>query len=282
MEPLEEEEEGEEEENVDEEEEPPKKKKNKRAKRGPRGLWKQDLVDDLVDIIITNDYYQRKLIFVNTKNQQNGKVYEKVLKELKSRAGGKGNSVPFTVGQVRTKFKKCISECKKAALTIKTATGVKRFQDDKYYGVWFDRLFELVKTRDSCRPDLATEPLMNVAVTDCNDDVDNEDQDLAKDHPSTQLFVPVKTAPQKRKRKGDNNCTDIQNTLNNSLDKANSWFKLNRMIPNTKKTKHLLIGSVQKLIHSSETAMEIYIDNIKLEEAAGEKLLGVVIDSNLS
>ena len=70
MEPLEEEEEGEEEENLDEEEEPPKKKKNKRAKRGPRGLWKQDLVDDLVDIIITNDYYQRKLIFVNTKNQQ--------------------------------------------------------------------------------------------------------------------------------------------------------------------------------------------------------------------
>ena len=48
------------------------------------------------------------------------------------------------------------------------------------------------------------------------------------------------------------NCTDIQNTLNNSLDKANSWFKLNRITPNTKKTKHLLIGSVQKLIHSSK------------------------------
>ena len=59
MEPLEEEEEGEEEE---EEEEPPKNNKKKTAKRGPRGLWKQDLVDDLVDIIITNDYYQRKLI----------------------------------------------------------------------------------------------------------------------------------------------------------------------------------------------------------------------------
>ena len=67
----------------------------------------------------------------------------------------------------------------------------------------------------------------------------------------------------------------IQNTLNISLDKANSWFKLKGMLPNTKKTKHLLI-------HSSETTMEIYIDNIKLEEAAGEKLLGVVIDSNLS
>ncbi|XP_067049665.1 uncharacterized protein [Acropora muricata] len=192
MEPLEEEEEEmEEEENVDEEEEP-------------------DLVDDLVDIIITNDYYQRKLIFVNTKNQQNGKVYEKVLKELKSRAEGKGNSVPFTVAQVRTKFKKCVSECKKAALTIKTATGVKRFQDDKNYGVWFDRLFELVKTRDSCRPDLATEPLMNVPVTDCNDD----------DHPSTQLFVPVKTAPKKRKRTGDSTeiLTEAVNLLKTAVE----------------------------------------------------------------
>jgi len=150
---------------------------------------------------------------VHTKNQQNGKVYEKVLNELKSRAEGKRSSVPFTVAQVRGKIKKCISECKKAALTIKTATGVKRFQDDKNYGVWFDRLFELVKTRD-----LATEPLMNMPVTDCNDDVDNEDQDLDKDHPSTQPFVPVKTAPKERKRKGDN--TEIMTEAVNLLKTA--------------------------------------------------------------
>ena len=140
-----------------------------------------------------------------------------MLNELKSRAEGKGSSVPFTVAQVRAKFKKCISECKKAALTIKTAAGVKRFQDDNY-GVWFDRLFELVKTRDSCHPDLATEPLMNVPVTDCNDDVDSENQDLDKDHPSTQPFVPVKTAPKKRKRKGDN--TEIPTEAVNLLKTA--------------------------------------------------------------
>ena len=93
-----------------------KTKKKKTAKRGPRGLWKQHLVDDLVDIVLTNDYYQRKLIFVNTKNQQNGKVYEKVLNELKSRAESKGSNVPFSVAQVRTKFKKCISECKKSSI----------------------------------------------------------------------------------------------------------------------------------------------------------------------
>ena len=94
-----------------------------------------------------------------------------MLNELTSRAEGKGSSVPLTVAQVRTKFKKCIScihdqDCKR--------TGVKLFQDDN--SNW--------STRDSSRPDLATEPLMKVPVTDCNDDVGNEDQDLDKDHPS--------------------------------------------------------------------------------------------------
>ena len=54
------------------------------------------------------------------------------------------------------------------------------------------------------------------------------------------------------------------------------------MITNTKNTKYLLLDFNQKLNHSSETAMEICFDNIKLEEAEGEKLLGVIIDSNLS
>ena len=63
MEPLEQvqgdEEEEHVEERVDDEEEPPQQAKKKRARRGPRGLWKQDLVDDLVDIVITNDYYKK-------------------------------------------------------------------------------------------------------------------------------------------------------------------------------------------------------------------------------
>ena len=105
-------------------------------------------------------------------------------------------------------------------MTIKTATGVKRFQDDKNYGVWFDHLFESVKTHDSCHPDLATEPLMNMPVTNCNNEVNNEDHDLAKDHPSTQLFVPVKTAPKKRKQKDDNTeiVTEVVNLLKMAVE----------------------------------------------------------------
>lgn len=49
--------------------------------------------------------------------------------------------------------------CKKAALTQKTTTGIKRFQEDQGFGKWFTALFEVVKTRESCQSDLALEPL---------------------------------------------------------------------------------------------------------------------------
>ena len=43
-------------------------------------------------------------------------------------------------------------------MTIKTATGIEHFQNEKGYGKWFDLLFPLVKTQDSCQPDMAVEP----------------------------------------------------------------------------------------------------------------------------
>ena len=46
----------------------------------------------------------------------------------------------------------------KVALTIKTASGIRKFQDDKGYGALFNQLFALVHTRDSCQPELAVEP----------------------------------------------------------------------------------------------------------------------------
>ena len=75
--------------------------------------------------------------------------------------------------------------------------------------------------------------------------------------------------------------TDIQQTLNARLSKANSWFKLNEMETNSKKTKYLLIGTAKNLYHSETTTLELSIDNTILEESVGEKLLGIVIDPNL-
>ena len=54
------------------------------------------------------------------------------------------------------------------------------------------------------------------------------------------------------------------------------------MQPNTKNTKHPLICSAKQLYHSEKTTLELSIDNARLEESEGEKLLGVGIDPNLS
>ena len=108
----------------------------------------------MVDVIYSNDNFARKLIFTNSKNSRNNKVYVQVQKEVETRYTG-SSSFPYSTGQMRTKFKCCVAECKKLALTIKTATGVKRIQEDHGYGPWFNQLFSLVQSRDSCNPQLA-------------------------------------------------------------------------------------------------------------------------------
>jgi hypothetical protein len=112
----------------------------------------------LVDIIISSEFYKNKLIFTNTKNQRNGEIYKRVLVELKQRGSARGEEVPFDNIQVRTKFKKVVSECKHVVLTIKTASGIERFIEGKDYRKWFNDLFAIVKTCDACRPELAVEP----------------------------------------------------------------------------------------------------------------------------
>ena len=164
------------------------KKRKIKKKPGRRSKWSGEASDDLIDIIV-----KTKLIFQNTKNQQNGKLYESILKELKKRALERGEQITFSPSQLRTKFKKCVPECKKAALTIKTATGIKRFQNSKNYGLWFNQLFAAVKTRDSCQPEQALEP----SKAPRKDEKSGENKNSEKDH--ERLFVPVKGSAKKKK-----------------------------------------------------------------------------------
>ena len=122
-------------------------------KAGRRGQWNFSLLDDFVDIIVNNENYKKRLTFQNTKYQQNGVLYNSILQEPKRTAAARGDVVEFTVSQLHNKFKKCVGNCKKAALMIKTATGGKRFPNERGFGVWFDHLFALIKTKGSCNPD---------------------------------------------------------------------------------------------------------------------------------
>ena len=134
------------------------RKARRKKKPGRKTNWSAVVVNDLIDIVVNNDASKRKLIFVKTKNPKNGEIYKAILQELKQRASTRGENVNFTADQLRTKFKRCISLCKKAALTIKTSTGIKRFQDEKELGQWFDQLYPIVKTRDSYNSESAVEP----------------------------------------------------------------------------------------------------------------------------
>ncbi|XP_028396162.1 uncharacterized protein LOC114520140 [Dendronephthya gigantea] len=118
--------------------------KRKKGKAGRKAVWSTDAVDDLVDIITSDDYNKQKLIFTNTKIK------------------------------IMALFMKSCHE-------NKTATGIQRFQDEKGFGKWFDLLFPLVKTRDSCQPGMAVEPS---ALNDLS-----EEEEIAKTFDD---FVPQK------------------------------------------------------------------------------------------
>ena len=137
-----------------------KAKSKSKRKSGRRPKWNIDDVDDMVDIIVNSDYYKRKLIFTNTKNQRNGEIYEQIQLEIQERAAKRNSKFMFSISQMRKKFKKCISECKNAAMTIKTGTGIKRFQDSHGYAV--------VKTRESCQPQQAIEPSPSPSPSPCS------------------------------------------------------------------------------------------------------------------
>ena len=54
------------------------------------------------------------------------------------------------------------------------------------------------------------------------------------------------------------------------------------MKPNIKKTKHLLIGTHQKLRHASTSSLKLNLNGTSIERVENEKLLGIKLDRNLS
>ena len=87
-----------------------------------------------MDIILENEKYKTKLLLTNTKNVKNGVYYDQVITELKKRFEERDEEFTYNVPQTGSKFKRCVRICRKAALTIKTASGIKRFQEEKEFG----------------------------------------------------------------------------------------------------------------------------------------------------
>ena len=165
----------------------------------------------------------------------------------------------FDVKQTRTKFKSCISICKNAAITIRTASGIKRFQEDKNLGKWFNQLYPLVKSRESAQPEQAIEPSSLIrwargcskaddspsdAATSTSAGNSSAISDIDESHESTDtedipnatknyvkgkrkrgknLYVPVK---ENKKRKCDDVFAGIATSINKLAEKDNSTTDL--------------------------------------------------------
>ncbi len=139
----------------------------------------------MVYIIAIDEYLKTKLIFANKKNQKNAEMYEKVCTLLKKRTAERHEVFLFSAAQIRTKFKKIVAECEKAAMLMKTASCIKRFQEERGHGPWFNQLFALMK-RDSCQPEQAIEPSAMVAAESTVDS-----PKASSSSQSSDLFVPI-------------------------------------------------------------------------------------------
>lgn len=128
---------------------------------------------------------------------------------MKDRASQRGECIQFNVSQLRTKLKKCVSECKQAALTMKSATGIKRFKEVGGFGKCFITLFPLVKIRDSCNLELLEE----------HSSIKRHDENSSNGGKEN-LFIPVK---KKRKRKMIDQVNEtVLHTLNATKDAMKS------------------------------------------------------------
>ena len=109
--------------------------------------WSKVMLDDMVDIICSNEQFKKFLIFRNQKCAANTNIFEKVAEEMNERAAADGRKNTITHSQIRNKFKKLVCECKSISLSQWTASGISRYQVEKGYGKWWDILFPLVTSR---------------------------------------------------------------------------------------------------------------------------------------
>ena len=170
-----------------------------------RFVWTTEMVEDLVSIICDNENLKSNLIFRNVTNKKNSEYFKMVVRLLGARMPShvEEGQLP-SITQCRSKFKRLISECKTVALKGQTASGIKNYKIEKGYDKvkWFDMLLALVKTRDSCRLELAFEPTViakrphiglfpDISLDNEHDDAIASTSETSKEE-KKKLFVPIK------------------------------------------------------------------------------------------
>lgn len=125
-------------------------------------------------------------MLTNVKNVKNSQYYTEVINEVKDRCSARDEEYTFDVAKTRQKFKRCVNVCRTAAMKVKTASGIKRFQEDKDLGSWFGKLLPVVSSMDNCQPEQAIEPgSMETHTPPSRDEEITDDEDYNEDTPTS-------------------------------------------------------------------------------------------------
>ena len=112
----------------------------------------------------------------NVKNVKNSQYYVQVIQELKERCNERNEDFCFDVTQTRQKFKRCVTLCRNAVMKVKTASGIKRFQEDKELGNWFGKLLPLISSMENCQPQQSIEPGQSQMDSPVENDAEVDDE----------------------------------------------------------------------------------------------------------
>ena len=89
--------------------------------------------------------------------QKMDSTWKVLQKRFKKDVENVAKSFHMTLKQTRQKFRLCVQECQVAAPKTKTTSGIKRFQESKDYGQWFNKLMQYISTIVSCQREQAIE-----------------------------------------------------------------------------------------------------------------------------
>ena len=75
---------------------------------------------------------------------------------------------------------------------------------------------------------------------------------------------------------------ELERNLSVDLGNVERWCFINKMVLNLKKTKCMLISTYQRMHKLTSKVLNICVNNEPLECVSSDKLLGVVVDENLT
>ena len=115
----------------------------------------------------------------------NSQYYDQVIQELKERCNERNEDFFFDLTQTRQKFKRCVTLCRNAMMKVKTASRIKRFQEDKELGNWFGKLLPLISSMENCQQQQSIEPGQSQMDTPDENDTEVDDKSDEEENPVT-------------------------------------------------------------------------------------------------